>query len=153
MKFQPAVKKELLHIAIGTSAFSAVMLVVFGVLAAFGVVKFDYTVLLGAVGGTAVAILNFALMCLTVQAATATDSEKQSRAKMQMSYNFRLLGQAIWCILAFFLAFINPVAGILPLLFPRIVIYILQIAGKHNGKTTTAAPADAGDGGADGGVQ
>jgi hypothetical protein len=139
MNLQPAAKQELIRIAIGTLVCSAVMVAVFAVLGLFGVVKFDYTVVLGALGGSAVAILNFAAMCLTVQSATTVEDEKRSRAKMQLSYNFRLLGQALWCILAFILACFQPVAGMLPLLFPRLVIYYLQLTGKYRAPAKKSA--------------
>ena len=51
MKLQPAAKKEIFHIAVGTGLCTAVMLAVFGVLALNGLFRFDYTVVLGAVLG------------------------------------------------------------------------------------------------------
>ena len=62
MKVQPTVRKETMRIAKGTIILSVVMLLVFALLK-----RLDYTVLLGAVMGTSVAILNFFLMALSVQ--------------------------------------------------------------------------------------
>lgn len=140
MKFQPAAKKELKRISIGTAVCTAIMLAVFGLLALCGVVKFDYTVVLGALAGMAVAILNFAFMCLSVQTATGDADDKRVHARMQFSYNMRLLAQAVWCILAYLLICFQPVAGILPLLFPRIVIYYLQLTGGFRSDAKKTAP-------------
>ncbi len=139
MKLQPAAKKEIFHIAVGTGLCTVVMLAVFGVLALNGLFRFDYTVVLGAVLGAVVAVGNFAAMCMTVQAATGESDPARSRARIQMSYNFRMLAQALWCVVAFAAAWIQPIAGMVPLLFPRLVIYYLEITGRKKQKQEAAA--------------
>ena len=67
MKLQPESKKELTRIACGTAICTAVMWVIFAALHLVGWVKFDYTVVLGSLIGAAVAIGNFAGICLVVQ--------------------------------------------------------------------------------------
>lgn len=148
MKLQDASKKELAHIAAGTLVCTAVLLAVFAVLGAAGLVPFDFSVVAGALAGAAVAILNFAVLCLTVQKAAAqSDDPKAMRASVQLSYNIRLFLQAGWCVLAFILPQIHLVAGILPLLFPRIVIHFLQITGRYRPESASgAAGADAPEG-------
>ncbi|MGN0975250.1 MAG: ATP synthase subunit I [Gemmiger sp.] len=145
MKFQDASKKELGHIALGTLICTAVMLAVFAVLGATGLVPFNYTVVAGALVGAAVAILNFAVLCLTVQNAAAKDDPKAVRAAVQLSYNIRLFVQAGWCVLALILPHFQPVASILPLLFPRVAIYFLQITGRYSPDAGTASPEKRGD--------
>ncbi|MDD4851140.1 MAG: ATP synthase subunit I [Gemmiger sp.] len=136
MKLQPASAKELRHIAVGTAICTAVMVAVFGLLAAFGLVRFQYTIPLGAVCGAAIAILNFAVLCLTVQEAARAD-EKNAHYKVKLSYNIRLMVQAGWCVVAYLLPCFQVVAAVLPLLFPRVVIYITQAVerGRASGKT------------------
>ena len=130
MKLQPESKKELTRIACGTAICTAVMWVVFAALHVVGWVKFDYTVILGSLIGGAVAIGNFAGICLVVQKVIDEQDEKRRKAALQTSYNIRMLLQAVWIFVAVAASEIQPFAGVLPLLFPRVTIYYLQITGK-----------------------
>ena len=64
MKVQKAVLKETGHIAIGVLLADVLMCAVFAI-----VHKFDYTVVLGALLGTAIAVANFFLLGVTLQKA------------------------------------------------------------------------------------
>lgn len=130
MKLQPASKKEITRVGLGALLCLAVMLAVFFVLSLVGVGVFDDTVILGGVCGTAVAVLNFAALCLTIQAAADTESKKQMRAKVQLSYHFRLIAQAGWILVAFLVPCFHVIAAALPLLFPSAVIFFLQSRGR-----------------------
>ena len=79
-------------------------------------------VILGAAGGCAVAVGNFFLMALTVQKVAGIENYDQAYRSMQVSYRYRTFLQLIWCVLCMVLKFINPVAGILPLLWPSLLI-------------------------------
>ena len=83
---------------------------------------FALPVVLGAVGGCAVAVGNFFLMALTVQKVAGIENYDQAYRSMQVSYRYRTFLQLIWCVLCMVLKFINPVAGILPLLWPSLLI-------------------------------
>ena len=100
--------------------------------------------LLGAACGSVVAILNFTILCLTVQSAVEIDSKKKMRQKFQMSYNVRLLLQAAWVIAAYLIPQVHFVAGALPVLFPNVVIFFLQSRGKlvPNDEKPTAGEAE-----------
>lgn len=130
MKLQPASKKEIKRIAIGTLICDAIMIAVLLVLSFVGVGTFNYRVFLGAAGGTVVAILNFTIMCLTIQKATGIEDQKNMRAFIQGSYNGRLALQAVWVIIAIAAPPIHALAGAAPLLFPNVVIYYLNARGK-----------------------
>lgn len=130
MKLQPASQKEIARIAAGTLAGAAVLVAVFAVLGLAGVYPFRWTVITGALGGSAVAILNFTLLCLTVQNAAGVEDPKLLRAKVQASYTARLLVQGLWCLTAYLAPCFQVVAGILPLLFPNLVIYSLRATGR-----------------------
>lgn len=132
MKLQPASKKELLFIAKGTVLGTLLMLVVFLVLSVTGVYPFGWQIPLSAAGGCLVAVLNFYLLCLTVQSAAGTEDKKALKAKVQGSYNGRLLMQGLWCLVSFLAPCFNVAAGVVPLLFPNLLIYIRQAAGKNN---------------------
>ena len=70
MKLQAASRKELSRIAIGTLVCDAVLIAALFVLSLVGVGRFEpFRILLGAVCGSIVAIVNFAILCLTVQSA------------------------------------------------------------------------------------
>lgn len=129
MKLQPAVKKTVRLLALGCSICLLLMLAVFGLLHLLGWVIFDYTVILGGVAGTGIAVLNFVLMCLTVQAAAQIDDKKRMKSKLQLSYNGRMILQAGWVVAAFLLPWFQPVAAALPLLFPTVVILVLRRSG------------------------
>ena len=100
MKLQPESKKELTRIACGTAICTAVMWVIFAALHLVGWVKFDYTVVLGSLIGAAVAIGNFAGICLVCQKVIDEQDEKRRKATLQASYNVRMLLQAVWIIVA-----------------------------------------------------
>lgn len=100
-------------------------------LSQFDIGTFDFSrILLGALGGSAVAIVNFAIMCLTIQKAVDIADKKQMKAKIQLSYNFRMLLQGVWCVVALVVPGIHVLAGVAPLLFPTLTIYVLQAKGR-----------------------
>ena len=80
-------------------------------------VPFDYTVILGGLGGGAVAVLNFFLMGLTVQKAAACEDEGSARMRLKASYSQRMLLQLGWGIAAIIAPCFQFAAGLLPLLF------------------------------------
>lgn len=149
-KLQPDSKKEVLRIGAGTLVLAAVMVAVFAVLAAFGVGSFTYAVPLAALVGSGVTVLNFTLMCLTMQKAIAVSQDaKAVRGIIQLSYNGRMLMMALWCVAAWAAPCFNFIAGALPLLFPRLVILHLQRTGQYpagDPLPPTAQAADPGDG-------
>ena len=115
MKLQAASKKEISRIAVGTLVCDVIMIAGLFLLSQFGIGKFDILrILLGAAGGSVVAVLNFTILCLTVQNAVEIDSKKKMRQKFQMSYNVRLLLQAVWVVAAYLIPQVHFVAGALP---------------------------------------
>lgn len=131
MKLQPASRKELSRIALGTLACDAVMIAALFLLSLVGVGTFEpFRILLGAACGSIVAVVNFAILCLTVQSAVEIENKKKMKARFQLSYNIRLLLQAGWVVLCFVLKPIHFVAGAAPILFPNVVIFFLQSRNK-----------------------
>jgi len=127
MKPQKAVLKETKNIAVGTFFLVAVMV---GVFAAIG--RFDLTVLLGGLYTGAVSVGNFFILGLTVQNAVSgiqsedPDQVKRSRAKVQLSYSVRMLAVFGLMVFGLIVLKLNPVATLLPLLFPRVTISVVQ---------------------------
>lgn len=131
MKLQPASRKELKRISIGTGILDILMIAGLFLLSQFDIGTFDFArIVLSALCGSAIAILNFALMCLTVQSAVGMQDMKKMKAKFQLSYNARMVLQAGWTVIAFLAAPIHFVAGAAPVLFPKITILYLQFRGK-----------------------
>ena len=124
MKLQKAVKEETIFVALGSLILSVLMVCAF-----FGLnrvlpeqVPMGLPVILGAAGGCTAAVGNFFLMALTVQKVAGIENYDQAYRSMQVSYRYRTFLQLIWCVLCMVLKFINPVAGILPLLWPSLLI-------------------------------
>lgn len=160
MKLQPGPKKELTHIAGGTALCTAVMWVAFAALHVAGWAPFDYTVILGSLLGAAIAVGNFAVLCLTVQRGIEIDDEKERKKLFQLSYNGRMLLQAAWVVIVIVAPCFQLVAGVAPLLFPRVTIYYLQITGRYQPEKPKTqevsvleddAPEAASDAGSEGG--
>lgn len=131
---QPTVKKETKKVAVITAAGIAGMWVVFGILHMVMPEKipFDYTVILGGIGGGFVAVLNFLLMGIAVQKVVAAEDEDTARMKMKASYSQRMMLQMLWVIAAIVLPCFQFVAGALPLLFPGTGIKIMGILVKKS---------------------
>ena len=138
MKLQKAVKDETVFVSVGSLILSVIMVIVFYVLhKAFPEqVPMGLPVLIGAAGGCAVAVGNFFLMALTVQKVAGIENYDEAYRSMQVSYRYRTFLQLIWCVLSMVLKFINPVAGMLPLLWPSLLIKVRGIisGGKNQGK-------------------
>ena len=126
MKIQEATKRETLHIAAGTLAFSAVMNGVFALLGRWGL-----TVLWGTLLGGGFAVLNFFLLGLTVQKMAGDPNEKKGKLVLQLSYSLRMLATLAVVVLGVKLACFSWVATVIPLLFPRLTILAMQILGMY----------------------
>ena len=130
MKLQSASLREVKRIACGTAIAGVLLVAVMFVLSLLGVGKFDYRVVTGTVGGCAVAVVNFALMCLTIQRAVSIGEQKTMKTFIQGSYNGRLLLQAAWIVSAYLMPWFNVFSAAIPLLFPNLIIFYLQARGK-----------------------
>jgi hypothetical protein len=145
--FQSASKKEIKRIACGAVLLTVAMWVVYALLGVFGVAALNGKILLSSLVGDVVAVGNFAALCLMVQkAAAAGDDKGRAKAIVQLSYNLRLTVQAVWVVLAFVLPCFSVIAGAVPLLFPRLVIYYLQLTGQYKGEASAAVSADPDEG-------
>lgn len=152
IKLQETVKRETLRVAAGTAVLTVLMVAVFLLLGFF-----DWSVLLGAVYGCFFAVLNFFLMALSVQKAAesmngvqlppeeeTTEGENQGEApekplspqatraksRMQLSYMGRMLMVVVMAVVALNVSWLNPVAAIMPQLFPRLAIQLLTVGQK-----------------------
>lgn len=145
MKFQPASRREIKRIAIGTAILDVLMISGFALLGLLKIMDFQLLpILFSAAFGSALAIGSFTLLCITVQQAVEIEDRKKMQAKFQLSYNIRMIVQASWVVICFFVPWLNIFAGAIPLAFPKITILYLNGKGKLVEKTEVT-PAEAND--------
>lgn len=131
MKLQSASRKEIKRIAAGTLVCDGLMVAGLFLLSLVGVGRFEPgRVLLGAACGSVIAVVNFTILCLTVQSAVEIENKRKMKAKFQLSYNIRMVLQALWVVAAYMIPQIHFVAGALPVLFPNVVLIYLQSKNK-----------------------
>ena len=145
MKLQRASRKEIRRIALGTLVCDGIMIAGLFLLSQFDMGTFDLPrILLGAACGSIIAIVNFTILCLTVQMAAEMTNQRKMKAKFQLSYNIRLFLQAGWVVACFAIPQIHFVAGAAPILFPNVVIFYLQSKNKlFDPSEKSASPASA----------
>ena len=124
MKISPSVLKETGHIALGVLIGDAVMVAVFALLR-----RLDYTVVLGALLGSAGAIGNFFLMGLSCQ--RAMNNPDQAKALVQRSYTLRMLAMVVIMIAGFAAPCFHVVAVVVPFLLPSITIFAMRLLGLY----------------------
>lgn len=125
MKLSKDVKKYILSISGISLVLTAVML---GVFALIG--QFSLNVLWGALLGLFLVILNFILLAVTLE--KATNMQSRGKAIIATSYTSRMLMLLLGSIFAIVYLKVNPIALVIPYIFPRIAIGILQVLETRN---------------------
>lgn len=142
MNLQPASRREIKRIAIGTAILDVLMIGAFALLGLLKIMDFQpLPIVLSAAVGSLLAIGSFTLLCITVQQAVEIEDRKKMQAKFQLSYNIRMVVQAGWVVICFFVPWLNIFAGAIPLAFPKVTILYLNGKGKLI-ENTEAAPAE-----------
>lgn len=126
-KIDPTVRQETLFIAACVAVLTVLMEAVF-LLAGF----WDMTVLWGGLLGAFAATLNFFLMGMTVQKAVAKE-EKDAKNLMRASQSLRLIMLLGFCALGAAIPVFNLVATLIPLLFPRMGVFLRGFMLKKQG--------------------
>ena len=131
MKLQSASKKEIKRIAAGTGVLDLILIAGLFLLSQFDIGTFPFgKILLSTLIGSGIAVLNFTVMCLTIQSAVGMQDMKKMKAKFQLSYNARMVLQAGWVVAAFLLPQFHFFAAAAPVIFPKVTILYLQAKGK-----------------------
>ena len=80
MKLQPASRKEITRITIGTLVCDGILIAALFLLSLVGVGQFDAVrILLGVACGSLLAVLNFTILCLTVQSAVGMENKRKMK--------------------------------------------------------------------------
>ncbi len=116
VKANNTVIRETRYIATWIIIFSLVMQAVFLLVG-----QWNYTVLLGNIWGSAVMILNFFFMGLSVQKAVEAD-ENEAKKIMKLSHSIRTLLLFVLIVIGVLMPFCSTLATIIPLIFPRIAV-------------------------------
>ena len=127
MKLQPVLKKEIRRIALGVCLC---LLVMNGVYFAIWHKQYDFTVLWGSILGSIYAIGNFVYQAFSVQ--RAIHAGQSGAALLRKSYALRMLGIVALLVLAYVIPCFHVLATAIPLLFPRITIFVMQLFGLYN---------------------
>lgn len=131
MKPQEAVVKETRNIAIGTLIMVLVMIAIYAIIG-----EFSLAVLGGGLYAGAVAVLNFFALGMTVQhALDGIQSEDEAmvnnaRAKVRLSYSLRMLIVFALAVVGITVLKLDPLASLLPLIFPRITIAVIHMKSR-----------------------
>ena len=128
------VRVQTARVALGVAALVALMLIVYAFIG-----RLTMKVVLGGVYAGLLGILNFFIMGMMVQSITERMAEKerseqeiadmslQMQNRMKASYNLRMVALFALLVLGIAVFRFDPLATILPSVFPSIVIRILQI--------------------------
>ncbi len=109
---------------------SAIMLLVFACLS-----RLDRSVLLGAALGTALIVLNFFVMVITLMRAENSETPEKGVLAMRGTYALRLLFMAVVLIIALKTGSLNPLATLLPLCFMGVSTMLGSLFEKKGGGT------------------
>lgn len=91
----------------------------------------DYTLPIGGVYGTAVAVLNFFLLGKSAQKALKKKDAKAANTYMSTTYALRYLGLFGLLTIGALAPFINLITAAIPLFFPKIAILMRTIKEKE----------------------
>ena len=147
MKLQDASRKEVTRISKGVLVCDGVMIAGLFLLSQFGIGRFEIVrILLGTVIGSLISIVNFIILCLTIQSSLEIENKRKMKARFQTSYNIRLAVQAAWIVAAFLLREkVHFIAAAAPVFFPNLWLIYLQLTGRLNTASPTPAQTAAPD--------
>lgn len=120
--------REVSRMAVGILILSAVMVIAFALLG-----YFDITVVFGALLGAAACVLNYFFLALSIQK-VVDKKESSAKGSMGASYALRMVFIAAVVVTGIKSSYFNYVAVIIPFLFPRIVIMVINFIDNRKGK-------------------
>ena len=121
MKLNREIRRELYYVGAGLLIGTGLICLVYALLG-----RFDYTVVLGALLGSAVALLNLAMLGGAVQGLGDYKEQEKAAAqkKLQASYSLRMLLMALTVVLGFALPCFDGIAALVPFLLPQPILFV-----------------------------
>ena len=135
MRINETVRRETSYVLIWVLILSVLMEAVFLVIGAW-----ELPVLWGNLIGDFAAVMNFALLALTVTKAVDAGLTDKLQQKIHATKSLRMLGMVVICVLAIALLKTNPYSTLIPLIFPSVGLKVKK--AKQGG--TPSAPEDEG---------
>lgn len=124
----PAVKKETGYIAVWVALLSLVLEAVFLIIG-----RWDLSVLLGNLGGAALAVGNYFLLALVVSKAIEKGKPEEAATRVKATAALRLIALGGLTALLVGVFHTNVYATVIPLLFPRIGLYFRPMIDRKRG--------------------
>lgn len=136
MKLDRSIRTELAFVAAGLAAGTCLICVVFALLH-----RFDYTVLLGALWGSAFAFLSIFLLALRVQKVAESDDEEKKLAqkRLRTSYFGRMMLMVFAIVVGVIAPFFNYISALVPFLLPQPVLMLRRSIVTARAKRGAAA--------------
>lgn len=121
MKLNNAIRRELVFVAAGLAVGDALICAVFALLH-----KFDYTVPLGAVWGSAFAFLNVYLLALRVQKVADSENadKKIAQNRLRSSYFGRMMLMVFAIVVGVIVPWFHYISALIPFLIPQPVMML-----------------------------
>ena len=129
MKIDKTVQKETVCVVIGELIMTALMVAVYLIIG-----KFELDVLISALIGASISILNFFMLGLTVQKAVTMEDENNRKNLMKISQSMRFLLIAVLIVVFCAVCKLPPIPMVIPLFFTRITFFVRQIIINKNDK-------------------
>ncbi len=119
-KIQPGIRQEIKRISLYICIGNLVMWMVWlGLSFAFpGKIVFDYTVLLGGIGGGLAALIDFVWLGMTLQRAVDIEDTELAKRWIRAGYTKRSVFRIVWVAVAIMAPCFHYIAAIIPLVFP-----------------------------------
>ena len=123
MKADPAAIKEIRHIALGVIALDGIVVAVF-----LGLRILNIRNVIFLLGGSAVAVLGFVWLCMSVQ--KTLEAGENAKGMMTRSYMGRMTMFAVWAAATMLFNkgdYPAMLTGLLPLIMPNLTIKIMNL--------------------------
>lgn len=125
VKSESIVLKETKNIAFGVAILSAVMLIAF-----FFLKRLSLSVIISVFIGSFLAVMNFLLLGISLNKAVSKNSNN-AKQYVQVFYSYRMIGLFVILAICLYSKLFNPAAILLPLIFPRIVIGVMNFKKRR----------------------
>ena len=121
-KPEKAVIQNTVYIALWQVIFAVLMQAVYLVIG-----RWNLSVLYSCAIGSVIAVANFFAMAMSVQRAVGL-KEKEAASKLKISHSIRFMAMVVFAAVSCYL--FDPVASVIPLIFPRFAIMLYPIFSK-----------------------